>query len=888
MSAQHGGVSLLPRLGRASRVPSLVAGMAGVAAIVYFTKLAGLPAPESDLRIPWPALAAAFFLAEIFVVHLEFRRDAHSFSLSEVFLLLGLFFAPPTELLLAQLVGAGAALALVSRQSFLKVAFNCANFALGTSVAILVFRTLADLLESGDVVMGAAASVAAIVCSALGILFIFLAMSAAEGRMTPEILPRMLSYGLTVTLANVLLGLIAVQIIPVRPVAAFLLIVLAGLLFLGYRGFASMRAKYDGLHFIYESSRIVHEADDFQTALVRLLVQVREMLRAEVAEITLFPNSGNVALRSRASADHEPSIQQPVDMVELRPWTALIEDGRPHLLDQSIDLIEYAELARAGIRDAMVVPIRDDEGVTGMMLVANRMGEVSTFDPADMRLFETLANHAGIWLEKGRLEKALAHVSELKEELKRRALYDALTGLANRTLLCERIEHALSRRPTSHEGPALLFLDLDDFKTVNDSLGHSAGDELLRAVALRVRECVRPQDTIARLGGDEFAILIEEVTHMSQADDLAERIIQALKKPFNIEETEVFVRCSIGIARGIADRDQAAEVIRNADVAMYRAKQAGKARYQEFEPSMHRHAVKRLETLVQLRRAIENEELELVFQPIVSLTDRRLAGVEALVRWNHPELGMVGPDMFIPLAEETGLIVDLGRWVIHEACREASRWLEQYPTSAPPYVSVNISGRQLQEPSLVQDVVSALEQSGLEPRCLMLEVTESMLMHDPGSTNQKLHALRSLGCQLAVDDFGTGYSSLSHLGNFPLDAVKIPKPFIDALGNGTRDGSLARAIVTLGESLGLIVIAEGIEVWNQLSQLLELYCMMGQGYYLARPMKSSEIEGLMASGNGKIKSLAEPAVQGSLNGETPGAVLAAGVSAENGSGLRLP
>jgi EAL domain-containing protein (putative c-di-GMP-specific phosphodiesterase class I) len=270
---------------------------------------------------------------------------------------------------------------------------------------------------------------------------------------------------------------------------------------------------------------------------------------------------------------------------------------------------------------------------------------------------------------------------------------------------------------------------------------------------------------------------------------------------------------------------------------------------------MHRHAVKRLETLVQLRSAIENNEFELLYQPIVALADRRLDGLEALARWNHPDLGMVTPDMFIPLAEETGLIVDLGRQILHEACRQAQEWREQQVIGATPYMSVNISGRQLQEPSLINDVISALEESGLDPGCLMLEVTESMLMNDPGASEQRLRDLRSLGCRVAVDDFGTGYSSLSHLGTFPLDAVKIPKTFIDALGNGTREESLARAIITLGESLGLVVIAEGIEVWSQLSHLLDLHCVYGQGYYLAKPLKKTDIEKLMLSGNGRISGM---------------------------------
>jgi len=438
----------------------------------------------------------------------------------------------------------------------------------------------------------------------------------------------------------------------------------------------------------------------------------------------------------------------------------------------------------------------------------------------------------------------------LEQQLTHQAFHDPLTGLANRKLFRRRVALALAREGHDPACVAVLFLDLDNFKTVNDSLGHAAGDRLLVAVAARLLNATRGCDTVARLGGDEFAILLENVRDDADAVRVAERVTAAMRAPFDLEGKEVFAGTSIGIARG--DEVKSAEVLlRNADVAMYTAKTAGKGRYALFASEMHTVVVERLELEADLRRGVERREFAVHYQPIVVLETGRIAGVEALVRWNHPKRGLVAPADFIPLAEETGLIVPIGRWVLREACQQGQQWQPQ-PAGAsggsPLTITVNISGRQLQHAGLVEEVASALADSGLDPHRLVLEITESVTMQYTAATLHKLHALKALSVRLAIDDFGTGYSSLGYLQHFPVDILKIDKSFIDGVGGGVNGSALARAIIALGDSLGLRTVAEGIEQASQLAELQRLGCELGQGYYFAKPVAAEMIDVLLAEG----------------------------------------
>ncbi|MBA3423910.1 MAG: EAL domain-containing protein, partial [Rubrobacter sp.] len=373
------------------------------------------------------------------------------------------------------------------------------------------------------------------------------------------------------------------------------------------------------------------------------------------------------------------------------------------------------------------------------------------------------------------------------QENHHKAFHDNLTGLPNRDLLLDRLRQALDRSSRDRVLRAVLFLDLDNFKVINDSLGHKAGDELLKVVAGRLRACLRPADTAARLGGDEFVVLLDGVTGVGDATRVAERIAEAVVRPIELGERQVVVGASVGIALTADHESQPEVVLRNADVAMYEAKKEGKGRTKVFDPGMFAQALRRLELGNDLRRAIEQEELRLYYQPKVLLGTDSITGVEALVRWEHPERGLILPNEFIPLAEETGVIVPLGWWVLREACRRAREWGEQYPAALPLGMSVNVSVKQFQQPDLVRGLAGILQEVGLEPSRLQLEITESMVMEDTEYAAGLLRELKGLGVKLAVDDFGTGYSSLSLLRRFPLDELKIDKEFVDGLGQIDQD-----------------------------------------------------------------------------------------------------
>jgi len=425
----------------------------------------------------------------------------------------------------------------------------------------------------------------------------------------------------------------------------------------------------------------------------------------------------------------------------------------------------------------------------------------------------------------------------LQSRLAHQAFHDELTRLANRALFLNRVGHTVARVPRGKHPSAVLFLDLDDFKKVNDSLGHAIGDELLVATAARLTTCVRPGDTIARLGGDEFAVLLEDVDGMSDVLIVAERISAAVSSPFHLSGRDVFVGVSIGIA-SLEMGDSPDDVLRNADLAMYFAKSRRKGHFAVYEPSMHDEMMEHLELEVDLRGAVERNEFEIEYQPIINLVTGEVHGAEALLRWNHPTRGYVPPSRFVELAEETGLIIPLGRWVLREACERARDWRAHYTGRRPLQMSVNLSARHFQDPSLLPDVQQALSDSGLEPWALTLEITESVLMHSSETTLERLRALKGLGLNLAIDDFGTGYSSLGYLQQFPIDVLKIDKSFVQAVGIDGADPVLARAIIALGRTLQIETIAEGIERPEQRDGLRTLGCTLGQGYHFARPMSS--------------------------------------------------
>jgi diguanylate cyclase (GGDEF)-like protein/PAS domain S-box-containing protein len=430
----------------------------------------------------------------------------------------------------------------------------------------------------------------------------------------------------------------------------------------------------------------------------------------------------------------------------------------------------------------------------------------------------------------------------LEDQLRHQAFHDALTGLSNRALFLDRVEHALARiRRTDSPTPAIAFIDLDDFKLVNDSLGHGAGDELLRAVADRLRSCLRSGDTPARLGGDEFAVLLEDARDTRAVVEVAERILDSLQAPVVIEGREVYAHASIGVATRRGPDTTPDELLNNADLAMYTAKAKGKGCIEIFEPDMENRAVDRAAIRTELERAVERRQIAVAFQPIVRLDTGELVAFEALARWDHPERGPISPAEFVPIAEDTGLIVPLGHQVLQQACAQLGLWLTANPR-ATWQVSVNLSARQLLAPDLVTNVRSTTEAAGLDPSSLILELTESVLLADSERVLRRLHRLKDLGVQIAIDDFGTGYSSLSYLQRVPFDILKIDRAFVAALRVEDPQTTLVRTIMEISRTLGRRTIAEGIEEQIELDGLLALGCELGQGTHFGSAVDAATLE----------------------------------------------
>jgi diguanylate cyclase (GGDEF)-like protein len=815
--------------------------LAAAALGLYATVLRGLSPTFAGPHIPWWALAVIFFLAEAYPVHLDFRSETHTLSLSELGVVLGLFLATPGELMLGLICGAGIALVVIRRQRPLKVAFNTAQFALSSAVAVVAFRAVAQLGDPHGPVGWAAAAVGAATFGLVSVILVTVTIALAAGGAPLRELPRTASLGLAASFASASLALAAVEILEADARAVWLLVAPAVLWALAFRAYGSQRKRHEHVQFLYRTMRATQGAPEFRGAVRELLVAARTMLSADYAEIVLFGSLSEGALRSVVTSSGE-SLMEPVTLSEAavaaiaasaRESAVLLPQTRPpHAID--------AYLAEKGLRDALVTSLRREDNTFGLLLVANRLGDVATFNGDDRTLFETFAGHAGVLLENDRV----------KEQLRYQAFHDSLTGLPNRALFTERIDGALAARGGA---TLVLFIDLDDFKTVNDTLGHNAGDELLVAVTERVRACVRPGDVAARLGGDEFAILLDGATDQ-EAEHVAARLVDAMRSPFVLHGHETSVHASVGIASGASGARTADELLTHADVAMYSAKAGGKRQYAVYEPQMHARIRGKHELASALEHAVARQEIRVHYQPVVSLTGARTVGFEALVRWEHPTRGLLLPGSFLSLAEERGLMAEIGRAVLREGCRTVAEWQRRYVGHDPLQIAVNLSPTELVLPELADEVRYALAETGLSPDSLILEITESGAMADPAAALAALHGLRRVGVRLALDDFGTGHASLSHLRDFPIDILKIAKPFIDHLDHRAADVTFLDGIIRLAGTLELDVVAEGIERHEQAVVLRRLACALGQGYHFARPMTAEDAEAYLAAATAPRRS----------------------------------
>ena len=480
-----------------------------------------------------------------------------------------------------------------------------------------------------------------------------------------------------------------------------------------------------------------------------------------------------------------------------------------------------AALRRASLHRAVAIPIVGSHGVLGVLEFFNRIQR--PIDDGSLRTLTIASAQLGQFLERKRAEQALAY----------QALHDPLTGLPNRALFLDRLQISLANSRRRRGTVAVLFLDIDNFKVINDSLGHRAGDELLTMVATRITAALRPGDTVARFGGDEFVVLAEQISGVQDAVVIAERISSTFNEPFSLELGENFVSASIGIALSGNSPEDAEDLIRGADSAMYRAKDRGRGQYEVFDELMHAQMLGRLRTEKDLREALRRDELTLYYQPVVDLPDGNVVGVEALLRWNHPERGLLEPAEFITLAEENGLILPIGRWVLLEACRQAARWRRARPGMPPISVSVNVSAMQACHGSLDRVVEEVLRETGADAHMLKLELTESVLLEETDGLHETLRNLEARGVRLVLDDFGTGYSALGYLHRFPIQGLKIDRSFVDGIESDRKRTAIAQAVIDIAKALDIEVVGEGIECRRQAELLFELGCNYAQGFHFA-------------------------------------------------------
>ena len=819
----------VPRLRVIEPVWWLTALIGTAAAVLYLAWIRDLdPILGPDVGWWW-ALGIMVFVAERWPVELEFRRGTHSFSLTDVPLTLALIFTSGSHAFVAVMAGALVAL-LLRRGPAVKFAFNLAQFALVTSVLIAIVHLAASADSGFGWITWLAVLAASQIGSVLTTAQILAAIVLTEGKVSRNQVREMFGLDQAVTIVGTAMALVWCIVWIERPEATPLLLIPILTASIGYRAYVQERDGHEKVKTLYEANRTLSESPEVAVALEGLLARALEAFHAEQAEVILFPADGGVPLRTSLGPGTAREEMAPLDAAAataLRTCAAGSDAAVALLAPFPVTLDPY--LQYRGVRHGMLGVLRGEDRVIGTIMLANRLGLSRGFTNDDRALFETLAANASAALQYDRLEHAVSELHGLQDELQHQAHHDPLTGLATRSLFSRQVREALE--PGTPGEVAVMVIDLDDFKGVNDTLGHPIGDELLRGVASRLMGSGGGDDVVARLDGDAFAVLVRSPSDIERrAVELAERTVRSFALPITAGNELLHVGLSIGLATSRHSHANAEGLLWDANVAMYDAKEAGKSRYSVFTPAMRDSVVRRHRLKAELERAIEQRELVVQYQPIVDLVTGKTVSVEALVRWNHPRRGRVPPIEFIPLAEETGLIVPLGRYVLEEACTRVDARHHDVQ------VQVNLSAIELEHPDLLQTVMDVIERTGIAPGRLVLEVTETLLVKDAVRGVETLQQLRDIGVQLALDDFGTGYSSLSYLRNLPLDSLKIAREFVEGMAFSDHDAAFVRLIVGLAKTVGLKVVAEGIETRAQLDMLREIGCDLGQGYYFAAPM----------------------------------------------------
>src|ERR1022692_136519 len=829
------------RTRRDARLWILAALLLAIAVVVWTAYAAALPAFSSP-SLPWWAFAIAFFITARLASMDSPRRGTQAITLAAAPFVVGLFHATPPALLGGYAVGIALAVATRRPWAIWQSAFEIVRFAVFVALGIWVFRLISGppSLPVWRSAFGAIAATAIVVFRrAITEPVVF----RPRERGTWTDLANHLRAAYVAAIVSTCIGLIAVRLIPVDRYALVPLAVVTFTVLMTQRAWVRERYDHEAAEFLIGAVDAL-AGRELEPSIVLLLNRARDIFHAEIAQLTVFPSQpAEKAFRTTVRHGRPDDVMVALGLGELddvlEAETAGVigragEDGDP----------SSEMLSRRNVDEPMVALLRGESRMIGSLMVGVHL-DARSFDERDLRLFRTLATRTTAILENSRMERSIARLTELQEQLTHQAYHDSLTDLANRSLFGQHIDQALRRSAEGAASVAVIFLDIDDFKGVNDTLGHAAGDALLVEVAARIRGCLRRPDTAARLGGDEFALLIEGVDSAGEAEQVARRVLAVLSEPFTVSGTSVTVRASLGIAVADNSDANATSLMRHADVAMYVAKGAGRNRYVLFAPGMESEVVHRRKLRGELEHAMELNQFILHYQPVVNLITGEITAVEALVRWHHPLRGIVAPGEFIGVAEESGLIMQLGEFVLRTAC--ATTLAFQRLQATPLAVCVNVSVVQLNSPTFVEDVLAIVQETGLAPHTLILELTESMFVEDTAIVTAKLEALRSAGIRVAIDDFGTGYSSLSYLRRLPVDILKIAKPFVDDLALG-EDEDFTRAIVTIADALQLHVIAEGIEAASQVTRLLSLGCLAGQGYHLCHPLPAVEVEQLLRHG----------------------------------------
>ena len=795
----------------------LVLGSVGISAGMAVME----PVGRHPFAVPWWVLAAAFALTESAVLHVQTRREAQTVSISELPLVVGLFFAEPTELVLGRLLGSLVVFVLLRRSSVLKTTFNAALVLTETMVGLVVFRLLAGgvaVVEPGDWFAGLAAVV---VANAVGAVALGLVIAVYEGGTTLRSLATEAVTGQLFAPGVVVLGLVAVICVDAGGLNAWMVGAAVVVLTVCYRKYSSLFDRHVNLERLYAFSQAVGRSPDKDVVVRLVLDEVRELLTSDRARLVIHAGDDRLGSVRIAISDEGELQSTTTGVLTPQDWVEneVLVDGRSVVLPRrSRDRRTRMWLGANDLRDAIAVPLRGTDGILGMLLVGERLGEVRTYDREDVLLLETVANHASIALQKG----------QLIEQLQHDALHDALTGLPNRKHFQRRLEAAI-RDARGAESVAVVILDLDGFKDVNDTLGHHQGDVVLTEVAGRLVDSLGSDGFVARLGGDEFAVLLPR-TSRAGAVRSCERIAAGLQGPISMEGMQFEVGASMGIAHR-ADRDtDGSTLMKRADLAMYEAKSSGQ-RICEYTPGDDTTGARRLALAAELRSALAAGTVAVHVQPQEEVATGEVHSVEALARWTHDELGAVSPAEFIPVAERSGLIAPLTIAVLDASLRAAAGWSNQAVS-----VAVNLSPRSLLDPTLVTQVRQALERWQVPPQRLVLEVTEGAVMTDPDAAIARLHELERLGVRLSIDDFGTGYSSLSYLKQLPVHEVKIDRSFVTGLVASTEDLAIVRSIINLGANLGLDIVAEGVEDQQTYDILASMGCTKIQGWHVARPM----------------------------------------------------